>query len=67
MTLDIIVNGRKVATCARSLLELVAEQNLSGKRVATAINGQFIPEARRATVALSAGDKIEIVSPRQGG
>lgn len=63
----VVVNGRGVKTSAPTLEALVAEQELAGRRVATALNGEFIPEARRASTALKAGDKIEIVSPRQGG
>lgn len=64
---EVIVNGRGVKTFAATLDALVAEQEFSGRRVATALNGEFIPESRRATTRLKAGDKIEIVSPRQGG
>ena len=67
VTCNVVVNGRPVSTAAKTLGGLVAEYELSGKRVATALNGQFIPEARRATTDLAPGDKVEIVSPRQGG
>lgn len=65
--IELIVNGLKSATTARTLAELVAECELSDARVATALNGHFVPEARRASTALEAGDRIEIVSARQGG
>jgi sulfur carrier protein len=65
--IELIVNGLKSVTGARTLAELVAECELSEARVATALNGHFVPEARRATTALEAGDRIEIVSARQGG
>ena len=65
--IELIVNGRKSATGARTLAELVAECELSAAKVATALNGHFVPEARRASTALEAGDRIEIVSARQGG
>lgn len=64
---EIFVNGLSVKTSAARLDELVAERELAGRRVATALNGEFIPEARRASTELNAGDRIEIVSPRQGG
>jgi len=54
-------------TRAATLAELVAEQNLAGLKVATAHNGAFVPERARAGTPLAAGDRIEIVSPRQGG
>lgn len=65
--MDVVVNGTTVETAAQSLLDLIQEQNLGGSRIATAVNGNFIPEPRRATTPLRAGDRIEIVSPRQGG
>lgn len=67
----IIVNGEAYATAARSLAELVAGFTsgpaLSGTKVATAVNGHFVSEALRATTVLNPGDRVEIVSPRQGG
>ncbi|HWK34102.1 MAG TPA: sulfur carrier protein ThiS, partial [Hyphomicrobium sp.] len=36
-------------------------------RVATARNGDFVPERERATTELRPGDRIEILSPRRGG
>ena len=36
-------------------------------QVATARNGDFVPRQARTATRLAAGDKIEIVAPRQGG
>ena len=63
----ILVNGDPLATEAATLADLVAERGLAGARVATAHNGDFVPERARAMTALHAGDRIEIVSPRHGG
>lgn len=63
----VIVNGREIETDARMLADLVAEQAPGGARIATALNGQFIAAARRAETPIVPGDRIEIVSPRQGG
>lgn len=65
--MDVVVNGRTVTTSAHFVSELVADQAFSGQKVATALNGQFVAEVRRATTALNPGDRIEIVSARQGG
>jgi sulfur carrier protein len=62
-----IVNGEAVTTTASTLDQLLAERGLAGMRVATARNGDFVPERTRAATALEAGDRIEIVSPRHGG
>ncbi len=63
----ILVNGEPRATAAASLAALLAELELGSTRVATALNGDFVPEAARPSTPLSEGDKVEIVSPRQGG
>lgn len=64
---DIVVNGAAVTARAATLADLVAELGYGSARVATAVNGDFVAERARATHAVAAGDRIEIVSPRQGG
>jgi sulfur carrier protein len=61
------VNGGEVHTTAATLDALLLELGYGRQKVATAVNGDFVPEARRAATRLSAGDAIEIVSARQGG
>ncbi len=63
----IIVNGDPVATRAGTLADLVAELGHTGLRIATARNGDFVPERARTATPLERGDRIEIVSPRHGG
>ena len=63
----ILVNGEQVATEAATLAGLVEELGFHGVRIATARNGDFVPERSRAETALRAGDQIEIVTPRHGG
>ena len=65
--LTIRVNGQQRSTEARTLAELVDEAGFAGVRVATAVNGDFVPERARVSRELADGDQIEIVSPRQGG
>jgi len=64
---EITVNGRLLATHARTLAELVSEQGFATVRVATARNGDFVAERRRTEEVLEQGDSIEILSVRQGG
>ena len=64
---EIVVNGDRLATRARTLAELLAELGFAGKRIATARNGVFVAEGARITTAIERGDSIEIVSPRHGG
>lgn len=67
MQRDILVNGTVAATKAATLAELLVELGYGGNRVATALNGDFVPERSRAGQAIRAGDRVEIVAPRQGG
>lgn len=64
---EIIVNGQPLATAVATLSDLIAEQGFTGVKVATAVNGDFVAERLRATTALGAGDRIEILTVRQGG
>ena len=36
-------------------------------KVATALNGEFVPARVRESTPVSEGDRLEIVAPRQGG
>jgi sulfur carrier protein len=64
---EIIVNGQPLATAAATLADLVDGQGFAGVKVATAVNGDFVAERLRAKTSLSAGDRIEILTVRQGG
>ncbi len=64
---DLVVNGQKTKSASRTLAALIKERGLADANIATAVNGEFVPEARRATTALDGGDRVEIVSARQGG
>jgi sulfur carrier protein len=66
-TTAIILNGEPVRTGARTLADLVAGQGFAATAVATAVNGAFVPREARAATLLAAGDRVEIVAPRQGG
>jgi sulfur carrier protein len=65
--LRIKVNGEAVETEAATLAELVAAQGFGDMKVATAVNGEFVAAGARAARRLASGDKVEIVSARQGG
>ena len=63
----LVVNGQQTETDARTLADLVRAHGFGEAEVATALNGEFVPRGARAATLLSAGDKVEIVAPRQGG
>ena len=65
--LEIVVNGQPMTTAVATLDRFLLENGYSEVRVATALNGEFVPERLRSATRLNRGDRIEIVSPRQGG
>jgi sulfur carrier protein len=66
-TRALVVNGAAMAIRATTLAELLDQLDYGAARVATAVNGTFVPSAARAQALLADGDRIEIVAPRQGG
>lgn len=65
--MQIIVNGEPRWLEAATLAALLVEMELDEAVVATALNGTFVPAARRPGQALAPGDRVEIVAPTQGG
>ena len=65
--MKIIVNGDSVAVQAVSLDQLLVELGYGDARVATAVNGAFVARDSRADCTLREGDRLEVVTPRQGG
>ena len=61
------VNGQARPSVAATLSQLLADLGYGGDRVATAVNGDFVPERLRSVCTIAEGDQIEIVAPRQGG
>lgn len=67
VTRRVVVNGEEREARAGSLAALLEELGYGGQKVATALNGDFVAERARGEARLAAGDRIEIVAPRQGG
>lgn len=65
--LMVTLNGEPFETTAQSLEELVTQSGFGEVRVATALNGSFVAASERRVTPISAGDKIEVLSARQGG
>lgn len=62
----IILNGNPRDVAVATLAEALAEAGLTG-RIATALNGSFVPAALRDTTPIRDGDAIEALAPMQGG
>ncbi|MDX8437189.1 sulfur carrier protein ThiS [Mesorhizobium abyssinicae] len=65
--MKLIVNGEAREVEATTLDALLKELDYEGGWLATALNGDVVPAASRAEFRLADGDRIEILSPMQGG
>ena len=65
--MKISINGVAKDIISTNLAAVLHETGYGDARVATAVNGHFVPVAQRALCPIEAGDQLEIVAPRQGG
>jgi sulfur carrier protein len=65
--MHVIVNGRGTEIAAKRLDALLGELDHESTHVAIAVNDLVVPRARWAATELNSGDRIEIITPRQGG
>ncbi|MEM7634348.1 MAG: sulfur carrier protein ThiS [Pseudomonadota bacterium] len=65
--MKIIVNGQSLEVTATLLDAALGELGYGEARVATALNGEFVPGSARASTNLGDGDRLEILAPMQGG
>jgi len=63
----LVVNGEMQEVPAATLAEALQSLDLAEAKVATALNGEFVPARARAATLVKDGDRIEVVAPRQGG
>lgn len=64
--MKIMINGTGTEVRGKTLAAVLGELGYGDAKVATAVNEEFVSAAAR-DVALSPGDRVEIVAPRQGG
>jgi sulfur carrier protein len=65
--MKLVVNGEPQEVPAATLAEAVQSLDFAEAKVATALNGEFVPARAREGTPLKEGDRIEILAPRQGG
>lgn len=66
--LDITVNGRpQVLPDGSSVLDLIRELKLEGRRLAIERNGEIVPRSTFAETRLNPADRLEIVHAIGGG
>lgn len=65
--MKLIVNGETVEARAPNLAALLAELGYEGDWIATAVNGEIVTAGRRQETPVAEGDRVEVLTPRQGG
>ncbi len=65
--LKITLNGEPREIASLTLAAALEELGYGEARVATAVNETFVPAASRSGTELSPGDRLEVLTPRQGG
>ncbi len=66
--IEVRVNGSaRSLRASATILDLVRDLRLEGKRIAVERNGEIVPRSRYAGTALAAGDQVEIVGAVGGG
>ncbi|TNC73102.1 sulfur carrier protein ThiS [Rubellimicrobium roseum] len=65
--MKITVNGTATEVTAKDLPGVLRELGYGDGKVATAVNERFVPASARSSAVLGPGDRLEVVTPRQGG
>jgi len=63
----IFVNGDQREVEPGTLAVALDALGYGNRKIATAVNGRFVPAPTRQSVTLNDGDKVEVVAPMQGG
>lgn len=65
--MKIEVNGETTEVRGPTLAAVLEELGYGDGKVATALNASFVPSTARGEVVMNEGDRLEVVTPRQGG
>lgn len=66
--MDIQLNGQPLALPDQSTVATLLQlQGLGERRVAVEVNGEIVPRGQHVSLALQAGDRVEIVHALGGG
>lgn len=65
--MKIVLNGAPRDVTACRLDAVLEELGYGDAKVATAVNEDFVARDDRADLVLTAGDRLEVVAPMQGG
>ncbi|WP_196138719.1 sulfur carrier protein ThiS [Aliikangiella sp. G2MR2-5] len=64
---QVIVNGQITDVVESNLAEFLSARQNAQSSFAVALNETFVPKAEYQNTLLKEGDRIELVSPMQGG
>ncbi|MDR9809732.1 sulfur carrier protein ThiS [Rhizobium hidalgonense] len=65
--MQLIINGEAQTIAATTLLQLLTALDYEGDWLATAVNGELVHREDREEHMLNDNDRIEILTPMQGG
>ncbi|QDH16141.1 sulfur carrier protein ThiS [Swingsia samuiensis] len=65
--MQIIVNNEPHIVQTNTLAEIIHELGYGTARIATALNGDFVPASQRKHKIVEEGGVVEILAPMQGG
>jgi sulfur carrier protein len=65
--MKILVNAETRDVSAQVLSDILIELGYGDVKIATALNESFVAKTARTQTQVVAGDRLEIVTPRQGG
>lgn len=65
--MKIQLNGEWREIHTKDLAGALNELGFLDAVIATAVNGEFVPAATRASAVLAEGDRLEVLAPMQGG
>jgi sulfur carrier protein len=65
--MKLTINGEERDIAVETLAALLSALDYEGDWLATAVNGELVPRYERDEHVLADGDRIEVLSPMQGG
>lgn len=65
--MKITVNAEPHEVASLTLSTALSELGFDSPTLATAVNGSFVPRSERMDMTLNDGDRLEVLSPMQGG
>lgn len=65
--MNIILNGKQVDLDTYILDQALVELGYACSSIATAVNGEFVAACDRQQTTLKDNDRLEVLSPMQGG